>query len=214
MAEPASTGTTRRTEVHAEGTWFGTMQRSFEEVPIDAENGISTVEFLEAAQALTTMFDALQSVAFKFVKDDLINNITKIQKRYDAAPAESQTLQALVSNELKTGKHTASEGLLWLVRGLEFTVKALRLTLDKPSVEISKTFSEAYAETLQKVHNWIAGKGIAQAIKSGAPYREVFYGKLGGDPDAINAAMRKEVVALEKVVEILQTFQADKKNQW
>lgn len=33
-----------------------------------------------------------------------------------AAPAESQTLQELVLNELKTGKHTATEGLVWLVR--------------------------------------------------------------------------------------------------
>lgn len=33
-----------------------------------------------------------------------------------AAPAESQTLQALVLNELKEKKHTATEGLVWLVR--------------------------------------------------------------------------------------------------
>lgn len=33
-----------------------------------------------------------------------------------AAPAESETLQDLVLNELKTGKHTATEGLLWLGR--------------------------------------------------------------------------------------------------
>lgn len=33
-----------------------------------------------------------------------------------AAPAESVTLQDLVRNELKTKKHIATEGLLWLVR--------------------------------------------------------------------------------------------------
>jgi len=40
----------------------------------------------------------------------------KIRDRQLAAPLESETLQDLVRNELKTGKHTASEGLLWLVR--------------------------------------------------------------------------------------------------
>jgi hypothetical protein len=40
----------------------------------------------------------------------------KIRDRQLAAPLESDTLQDLVRNELKTGKHTASEGLLWLVR--------------------------------------------------------------------------------------------------
>ncbi len=40
----------------------------------------------------------------------------KIRDRQLAAPADSETLQALVVNELKTKKHTATEGLLWLVR--------------------------------------------------------------------------------------------------
>lgn len=48
----------RTNEVHAPGTWFSTIQRSFEEVPIDAANGnaISTEEFLQAAGALVTLF--------------------------------------------------------------------------------------------------------------------------------------------------------------
>ena len=40
----------------------------------------------------------------------------KIRKRLLAAPQESQTLQDLVRNELKTKSHTATEGMLWLVR--------------------------------------------------------------------------------------------------
>lgn len=48
----------RTNEVHAPGTWFSTIRRSFEEVPIDTANGnaISTVEFLEAAGALVSLF--------------------------------------------------------------------------------------------------------------------------------------------------------------
>ncbi len=40
----------------------------------------------------------------------------KIRDRQLAAPADSETLQDLVRNELKTKSHKATEGLLWLVR--------------------------------------------------------------------------------------------------
>jgi len=40
----------------------------------------------------------------------------KIRDRQLAAPADSEALQALVTNEIKSRKHTAAEGLLWLVR--------------------------------------------------------------------------------------------------
>lgn len=47
----------------------------------------------------------------------------KVRERQEAAPAESETLQALVLNELKTGKHVATEGLVWLVRYVHMSMK-------------------------------------------------------------------------------------------
>lgn len=43
------------------GTWFDTIKRSFADVPIDAANddAISTAEFLEAAEALVSLFGEL-----------------------------------------------------------------------------------------------------------------------------------------------------------
>lgn len=45
------------------GTWFDTLQKSFADVPIDAanDNAISTTEFLQAAESLTTLFGAIDS---------------------------------------------------------------------------------------------------------------------------------------------------------
>lgn len=42
-------------------TWFDTIGKSFADVPVDAanDNAISTAEFLEAAEALTTLFGRL-----------------------------------------------------------------------------------------------------------------------------------------------------------
>lgn len=42
--------------------------------------------------------------------------LQKIKTRFEEAPSESGTIQDLVVNELKTKKHTATEGLLWLTR--------------------------------------------------------------------------------------------------
>ena len=47
---------------------------------------------------------------------DAVVDVQKIRTRQLESPLESETLQDLVLNELKTKKHTASEGLLWLVR--------------------------------------------------------------------------------------------------
>lgn len=142
-------------EIPPGGTILDTFKKSFSDVPVNAEkdNAISTTEFLDAAESLTTIFgsyllfifhfypptapgtpfitpavhkltchpcpitiDALGSVAFSPVKSDLLGNIKKVRERQLAAPAESETLQELVINELKTKKHVATEGLLWLVR--------------------------------------------------------------------------------------------------
>lgn len=45
----------------AGGTFLQTFKKSFVDVPIDADNdnAISTSEFLEAAESLTTMFGTL-----------------------------------------------------------------------------------------------------------------------------------------------------------
>lgn len=40
----------------------------------------------------------------------------KIRDRQLESPIDSETLQDLCLNELKTKKHTATEGLVWLVR--------------------------------------------------------------------------------------------------
>jgi hypothetical protein len=44
--------------IPAGGTWFDTIKKSFADVPIDAakDDAISTAEFLEAAEALVTLF--------------------------------------------------------------------------------------------------------------------------------------------------------------
>ncbi|RHZ62988.1 hypothetical protein CDV55_101134 [Aspergillus turcosus] len=197
--------------IPADGTWFDTLKRSFADVPVN-DNGISTTEFLEAAESLVSLFDLLGSKCFAPVKSDLLGNIKKVRERQLAAPAESETLQALVVNELKTGKHVATEGLLWLVRGLDFTMQALRHNLDKQT-ELSVSFREAYGNTLKPHHSFVV-KPIFSAAMSATPYRKDFYEKLGSDSGKVNAALTREVEALERIVAILNQFLSSKEAKW
>ncbi len=61
------------------GTFFDLPgKRSFVDVPIDEskDNAIATTPFLEAAEALSGLFDILGSVAFTPVKNDINGNVT------------------------------------------------------------------------------------------------------------------------------------------
>ncbi|KAI0545320.1 glycolipid transfer protein domain-containing protein [Xylaria curta] len=196
-------------------TLISTFTRSFVDVPIDAEkdNAISTTEFLEAADSLTTMFDALGSIAFSPVKSDMLGNIKKIRERQLAAPAESETLQALVLNELKSKSHKATEGLVWLVRGLDFTYIALNKNLANTSEELADSFRGAYGATL-KPHHGMLVKPVFSAAMSACPYRKDFYPKLGADQAAVTAELGTYLAALGKIVGILKGFQERKEAKW
>ncbi|OAA68279.1 glycolipid transfer protein [Niveomyces insectorum RCEF 264] len=197
------------------GTFLDTMRRSFVDVPIDAanDNAIDTSAFLEAAESLTTMFDVLGSVAFGPVKSDMLGNVKKIRDRQLAAPGESATLQSLVVNELKTKKHTAAEGLLWLVRGLEFTYLALNQNIDNEAEELSDSFRNAYGSTLKPHHSFLI-KPIFSAAMSACPYRKDFYAKLSPDHAQLVAKLRAYLAALGKIVEILKAFLSSKAAKW
>lgn len=143
----------------------------------------------------------------------MTGNISKIRTRQLAAPTESETLQALVINELKAKKHTAAEGLLWLVRGLDFTAQALRLNLKNPTDELSTSFRSSYEGTLKPHHSFIV-KPLFSAAMSATPYRKNFYAKLGADQAAVDREMNEFVTALERQVAILKNFQARKEAKW
>ncbi|KAG6007915.1 hypothetical protein E4U21_005393 [Claviceps maximensis] len=209
------------------GSIVETFKQSFTDVSIDADKGnaIDTTQFLDAAESLTTMFDVMGSVAFSPVKADMLGNIKarnirlfmlaprKVRDRQLAAPAESENIQDLCRNELKTKKHTATEGLLWLVRGLDFTCVALSSNLADPSKELSESFRAAYGLTLKPHHSFIV-KPIFSAAMSGCPYRKVFYAKLGSDEAKVQEDMRVYLAAMEKIVSILKGFLDSKEGKW
>ena len=142
-----------------------------------------------------------------------LTDAKKVRDRQLAAPADSVTLQSLVVNELKTKKHTATEGLLWLGRALDFTAQALRHNLDNAADELSTSFRAAYGNTLKPHHSFIV-KPMFSAAMSATPYKKDFYAKLSDDEEKVVQALKNWLDALENQVSILKQFQSRKEAQW
>ncbi|KAF8902903.1 het-c2 protein [Gymnopilus junonius] len=186
--------------------------KSFADVPI-TDAGVDTVTFLEAAQGLVGLFDLLGSAAFAVVQNDLKGNIAKVKARYEATPTLSSTLELLVENEKGEKKRTATEGLLWLLRGLSFTCKALQNAQSNKTEELSAAFTKSYEVTLKKFHNFVV-KGIFAVAMKACPYRADFYTKLAADPDGgapasqekLNEELDKWLAALSSIVARMDAF--------
>jgi len=185
-------------------TFFSTAKRSFEDVPLP-DGKISTTEFLEAAESLVTLFDLLGSTAFAPVQKDMTGNIKKIRDRQTAEPAKSGTLQDLCANELADKKNRATEGLVWLHRGLEFTAKALRKNASDHNEELSVSFTAAYGETLKQHHNMLV-KGVFSLAMKACPYRADFYKKLGNDENEVKKQLEGWLKALESINDNLSKY--------
>ncbi|KAJ3022961.1 hypothetical protein HKX48_004719 [Thoreauomyces humboldtii] len=184
--------------------FFESMQRSYVDVPVGTNDYIEVLPFLQATESLTKLFDSM-GTAFTPVKSDLLGNITKLRTRYNENPQKNHTLQELVITERAEGKKTATEGLLWLKRGLEFTSKGLRRNLDDKNEELAVSFNKAYEQTLSKHHSFMVRPVFALAMKA-CPYRKDFYARLGNDQEKVYADMEKWLTALEKLVVNLNTF--------
>jgi len=187
---------------------------SFSDVPISSD-GIDTVTFLKASEGLVGLFDLLGSAAFTAVQADLKGNIVKVRTRYDATPELSDTLQKLVKNEQGEKKRTATEGLMWLVRGLSFTCKGLMKAQEDKKQELSVAFGKSYEETLKQYHNFVV-KGVFSVAMKACPYRADFYKKLAADPDGgvsmqevkLDDDLNKWLAALAAIIQIIQDFYA------
>ncbi|KAK0532445.1 hypothetical protein OC834_002603 [Tilletia horrida] len=189
-------------------TYFDTVSRSYADV--STSPGINTSEFLQATEGLVKLFDLLGNAAFSVVQNDLNGNIKKVRARLLATPEVSSTLQDLVHHEGKPGdkKRPATEGLMWLLRGLDFTARALRSSISNANEELSASFTSAYQNTLSKHHSFLIRPVFAVAMKA-CPYRADFYLKLGSPTDRVEAELEKWLAALENIVAVMTKYYAD-----
>ncbi|CAH6721363.1 hypothetical protein CLIB1444_06S00452 [[Candida] jaroonii] len=185
-------------------TFFDEMKKSFADVKV-SEGKIDTSDFLQASESLVKLFDLLGSSAFAVVQKDMTGNIEKIRKKLLSDPINSSTLQDLILGEAQGKDKTATQGLLWLSRGLEFTCQAMVETVTNPTSELTKTFTDSYSKTLSKHHGMLIKPVFKLAMKA-CPYRKDFFAKLGADQDKVNEQLKTWLDALEKIVKIIMDF--------
>ncbi|KAJ2656838.1 hypothetical protein IWW48_004816 [Coemansia sp. RSA 1200] len=158
------------------------ITRRFEDVRIFEDGGISTVEFLEASEG-------------------------KVRTKYKSDPEAFDTLQKIIAAEAVTKVRTATQGLLWLKRGLEMTAMGLKRNLLDKSEALSDSFTEAYNKTLMQFHNFIVKKMFGVAMLA-CPNRETFYEKIGGNNDKVHEGLLAWVEALQNILNQLNIFYA------
>ncbi|QBM85582.1 Glycolipid transfer protein GLTP [Metschnikowia aff. pulcherrima] len=185
-------------------TTFFDGKKSFADVPV-TDDKIDTQAFLEASEALVKLFDLLGSSAFSVVQKDMTGNIEKVRAKLLEDPAGLATLQGLILLEAGQKTKKATQGLLWLTRGLEFTAQAMRETVNNPSKELTVTFTDAYSKTLSKYHGMLV-KPIFKLAMKACPYRKDFFEKLGSDQAKVDAELAKWLKALEDIVAIIVAF--------
>ncbi|CAE7162347.1 unnamed protein product [Rhizoctonia solani] len=177
------------------------LKKSFVDVPV-TEDGVDTASFLDASDGVCELFTHFTNPAFGVVKNDISGNIAKVRARLESHPTESVTLEKLVANEQKEKKQPATEGLMWLLRGLSYTGKALQHCQANKSAELSEGFESSYPLTLKPHHGLLAKGAMALAVKA-VPYRKDFYEKIGSPPDdQLNAWLG----ALDSIITRMDVF--------
>ncbi|KIK91335.1 hypothetical protein PAXRUDRAFT_149738 [Paxillus rubicundulus Ve08.2h10] len=184
--------------------------KSFADVHI-TDTGVDTPEFLAAAEGVVLLFKLLDNPAFALVVNDLEGNITKVRTRYDSHTTQSTTLELLIHDEQSDKKRPATEGLMWLLRGLSFTYKALHAAQSNPSTELATAFTTGYDGSLKKYHNFVV-KGVFALAMKACPQRAGFYTKLAADPDGgaavpqdkLNEDLNAWLEGLDKIVKGMQ----------
>ncbi|PVU87155.1 hypothetical protein BB559_006190 [Furculomyces boomerangus] len=164
----------------SEAAFLDRVPFRFENVK-SSDEGIDTEQFLEASKGVVMLFDELGSAAFSPVKSDITGNITKVYTKYNTDKQKFNTLEKIVLDEASSKDKTATQGLLWLKRGLEFCALAIIKNIQNVTEELSQSFTNAYNETLKQYHNFLIKPIFLLAMKA-CPTASVFYSKIGSSP--------------------------------
>ncbi|KAH0627353.1 hypothetical protein JD844_002947 [Phrynosoma platyrhinos] len=186
-------------------TFFGAMSIRFSDIELSDDGGIPTEEFLQSCYEIVPVLDKLGS--------------TKINQKYITSKDDFNTLQKIILHEVSTGdaqiRHSATEALLWLKRGLKF-LKEFLTELKNGEKNIQTALNNAYGRTLRQYHGWVVRGVFALALRASPTYEgfalalsvgecgyqeEAFYNSMQRDLDIYLPAMEKQLNILDALYE-------------
>ncbi|CAG9537558.1 unnamed protein product [Cercopithifilaria johnstoni] len=158
-------------------TYFSHPEQMFPEIEDDK---VPTEQFLRACQGIAD-FVGFLGTAFIPIKNDISGNIIKIKTKYESGKDKYKYIEDLVEDDLikNNGKMgIATEGLLWLKRGLEFMLEFLsemvqvyQSSIDKEKTDsLTGSIKNAYNNTLKRHHGFIS-KQLFKVVILAAPTR-------------------------------------------
>ncbi|RPD64080.1 glycolipid transfer protein [Lentinus tigrinus ALCF2SS1-7] len=182
--------------------------KSFADVPI-TDDGVDTATFLLASTDFVNMFDLLGGGVFAFVQNDLRSNIGGVRHRYEAAIADSPTLEKLAIHERKNGHRDGTASLVRLIRGLWFTCEALRNMQEDRNAELHVCFRRSYDAILKPRLSFVVRPVVSVAIRA-VPHRHDFYARLvqGGSHEKFDSELTKWLAGLEVIILRMKDFLA------
>uniref|UniRef100_A0A8D0B5X8 Pleckstrin homology domain-containing family A member 8 n=1 Tax=Salvator merianae TaxID=96440 RepID=A0A8D0B5X8_SALMN len=199
-------------------TFFNSMSIRFNDIKLSEDGGIPTEEFLQSCYAITPVLDKLGPTVFAPVKMDFEGNIKRINQKYITNKDEFNTLQKIVLHEVSTQeaqiRHSATQALLWLKRGLRF-LKEFLTELKNGGKNIQTALNNAYGRTLRRYHGWVVRGVFALALRASPTYEgfaaaltdgecedlEDFYGGMQKELDTYLPAMEEQLGILDALYE-------------
>ncbi|CAI5444047.1 unnamed protein product [Caenorhabditis angaria] len=161
-----------------EETYFAKPEHFF---PHLVDGGkIPTEQFLSACQGIADFVEFLGK-AFILVKNDIQGNVNKVRAKYETNKESQVYLQDLIDSDLAEngGKFgIATEGLLWLKRGLQFMLEMLtqmvieyRSNSDHKKTEnLTAVVDQAYQKSLKRHHGFLPRQAF-KMLSHAVPYR-------------------------------------------
>ncbi|KAI0718032.1 glycolipid transfer protein [Cerioporus squamosus] len=182
--------------------------KSFADVPI-TDDGVDTATFLLASTDFVNMFDLLGGGVFAFVQNDLRSNIGGVRHRYEAARADSPTLEKLAIHERQCGQREGAACLVRLIRGLWFTCEALRNMQEDRNAELHVCFRRSFDMVLKPRLSFVVRSVVSVAIRA-VPHRQDFYARLaqGGSHEKFDTELTKWLAGLEVIILRMKDFLA------
>eukprot|EP00771_Trimastix_marina_P001353 gnl/Trimastix_PCT/2420.p2 GENE.gnl/Trimastix_PCT/2420~~gnl/Trimastix_PCT/2420.p2 ORF type:complete len:231 (+),score=68.08 gnl/Trimastix_PCT/2420:33-695(+) len=158
---------------------------------LELQDGDFPVEpFLTACRQVTNIFDILGSTAFAAPRNDMRGNIEKIRRVHQANPgAHSHLFKTLlaekVANQSKVDS-SATVGLLWLTRGLEFTHAFIdQLRIGAANLKTSELLKVAYQNTLSAYHGFAVRQLIKLAFRAAPKRHKLIHQLFEGVPEEV-----------------------------
>ncbi|XP_025092430.1 glycolipid transfer protein 1-like isoform X2 [Pomacea canaliculata] len=120
--------------------------------------------------------------AFTFVRNDVLGNIEKIERRFYKDPTRYHFIRAILEEDAGKKMSEGCVGLLWLMRGLMFVHRLFFELIEDhrngvTSDDIGPAIRRAYDASLRAYHGWLMQKTIS-GITRILPGRKEFLRRL------------------------------------